>query len=165
MKWTVKLVAETAPGAITEYDLLTLERPNQLSLARLGLSIEEAKRLLAALQNRLVPAQVERHGQFCPNCPRCGRAFRGRGSYPVTFRSLFGDVPVRVRRLRMCPCQGSQRQSFSTVFTSKHPVAPELNFLTAKLAALLPFGKVTKIGRASCRERVENAWVDEGLNY
>jgi hypothetical protein len=30
MKWTIKLVAETAPGALTEHDLLTL--------ARLGLS-------------------------------------------------------------------------------------------------------------------------------
>src|SRR5690242_14257887 len=104
MKWTVKLIAETAPGVVTEHDLLTLERPDQLSLARLGLSIEEAKRLLAALQNRLVPAQVERHGQFCPNCPRCGRAFRGRGSYrshvsfPVRRRARAGtpleDVPV-----------------------------------------------------------------------
>ena len=59
----------------------------------------------------------------------------------MTFHSLFGDVPVRVRRLRSCPCQGASRQSFSTVFTNKHPVAPELSFLTAKLAALLPFGK------------------------
>jgi hypothetical protein len=129
MKWTVKLIAETAPGVVTEHDLLTLERPDQLALARLGLSVEEAKQRLAALQNRLVPDQVERHGRFCPNCPRCGRPFRGRGSYPVTFRSLFDNAPVRVRRLRRCPCQGSPRQSFSTVFTSKHPVAPDLQLV------------------------------------
>jgi hypothetical protein len=83
MKWTVKLVAETAPGAVTEHDLLTLERPDQLTLARLGLSVEETKQPLAALQNQLVPAQIERHGQCCPTCRRCGRPFRGRGSYPV----------------------------------------------------------------------------------
>src|SRR5690242_1345383 len=104
MKWTVKLVAETAPGAITEYDLLTLERPDQLSLARLGLSIEEAKRLLAALQNRLVPAQVERHGQFCPNCPALRscvprpRLLPGHVSFPVRRRARAGtpleDVPA-----------------------------------------------------------------------
>ena|GEM_PF-2361000 len=126
---------------VTEHDLLTLERPGQLTLARLGLSVEESKALLAALQNQLVPAQIERHGQCCPTGRRCGRPFRGRGSYPVTFHSLFGDVPVRVRRLRSCPCQGASRQSFSTAFTNKHPVAPELSFLTAKLAALMPFGK------------------------
>jgi hypothetical protein len=107
MKWTVQLVAETAPEVVTEHDLLTLERPDRLALARLGLSIEEAKQLLAALQNRLVPAQVERHGQFCPNCPRWGRPFRGRGSYlshlsfPVRRGARAGtppeDVPVSRR--------------------------------------------------------------------
>ena len=123
---------------------MTLERPDQLTLARLGLSVEETKQLLAALPAQLVPAQIERHGQCCATCRRCGRPFRGRGSYPVTFHSLFGDVPVRVRRLRSCPCQGTARQSFSrsrAVFTGKHLIAPALSFLAAKLAALMPFGK------------------------
>jgi len=70
MKWSVKLVAETAPGAITEHDLLSLERPDLLTLARLGLSLEETKRLLAALQTQLVAAQIERHGQLGLTCPR-----------------------------------------------------------------------------------------------
>jgi hypothetical protein len=129
MKWTVKLVAETTPGVVTKHDLLALERPDRLALARLGLNIEEAKQLLAALQNRLVPAQVERHGQFCPNCPRCGRPFRGRGSYPVTFGSLFGDVPVQVRRLRMCPCHGAPRQSFSGSLHEQAPGRPGAELL------------------------------------
>gem|GEM_PF-975198 len=63
----------------------------------------------------------------------------------MTFHSLFGDVPVRVRRLKSCPCQGASRQSFSTIFTNKNPVAPELSFLTAKLAALMPFGKAAAV--------------------
>jgi len=35
---------------VTEQDPLTLERPDRLALVRLGLSIEEARQLLAALQ-------------------------------------------------------------------------------------------------------------------
>jgi hypothetical protein len=51
MKWSVKLVAETAPGAITEHDLLTLERPDQLTLAAFqGLSSLKGKVRLAAQQ-------------------------------------------------------------------------------------------------------------------
>jgi len=81
MKWTVKLVAETAPGAVTEHDLLTLERPDQLTLARLGLSVEETKELLVALQNQLVPAQIERHGQGCPTCEtRANWGSTGKGA-------------------------------------------------------------------------------------
>jgi hypothetical protein len=41
-----------------------------------------------------------------------------------------------------CSCTGSQAHSFSILFTHKNPVTPELRYLTAKMAALLPFGKV-----------------------
>ena len=49
---------------------------------------------------------------------------------------------MRIRRLRGCSCAGSQSRSFSTLFTNKNPITPELRYLTAKMAALLPFGKV-----------------------
>jgi hypothetical protein len=39
-------------------------------------------------------------------------------------------------------CSGSQRRSFSILFTNRNPITPELKYLTAKMAALLPFGKV-----------------------
>jgi hypothetical protein len=49
---------------------------------------------------------------------------------------------MRIRRLRGCSCSGSQARSFSALFTNKNPTTPELRYLTAKMAALLPFGKV-----------------------
>ena len=57
-------------------------------------------------------------------------------------RTVYGNVPVRVRRLRGCACT-LDSASQSTVFTKHSPVTPELKYLTAKLAALMPFGKVT----------------------
>jgi hypothetical protein len=50
---------------------------------------------------------------------------------------------MRVRRIRGCSCTGTQHHSYSTIFTDRYPITPELRHLTAKLAALLPFGKVT----------------------
>ncbi len=41
-----------------------------------------------------------------------------------------------------CSCKGSQAHSVSTLFTNKNPVTPGLRYLTSKLAALLPYGKV-----------------------
>jgi hypothetical protein len=49
---------------------------------------------------------------------------------------------MRIRRLRRCPCSGSHADSFSTLLTNKSPITPELRYLTAKMAALLPFRKV-----------------------
>jgi hypothetical protein len=91
--------------------------------------------LLAALQNQLVPAQIERHGQCCPTCRRCGRPFRGRGSYPVTFHSLFGDVPVRVRRFRFCVVvnAGSSTEALFSVSG-----AGELSFLNSAGSGATP---------------------------
>ena len=50
----------------------------------------------AALQAQIVPAQVAVVGEQCRSCVSCGRRLASKGHYPVTFRSLFGDVPVRV---------------------------------------------------------------------
>jgi hypothetical protein len=63
--------------------------------------------------------------------------------YTATFRSLFGDVPVRIRRLLACFCQGSsEANSFAVLELEAATVAPELAYVTARYAALARFGKV-----------------------
>jgi len=52
-------------------------------------------------------------------------------------------VPVRIRRLHVCPCQGpGAAKSFAVLDLGKDAVAPELAYVTARYAALVPFGKV-----------------------
>ena len=66
-----------------------------------------------------------------------------KGHYPVRFRSLFGDVSLCVRRRLICPCQGGdEAMSFAVLDFGGNAVAPELAYLTARYAALAPFGKV-----------------------
>src|SRR3954454_8853677 len=66
--------------------------------------------------------------------------------YRATFRSLFGGVPVRVRRLLVCSCHGpGEPKSFAALDLGKDAVAPELAYVTAKFAALAPFGKVAAL--------------------
>ena len=74
-------------------------------MADLGLRLDEAKRLTAAMQAEMVPAQVAMVGERRRGCEACGRALAGKGHYGATFRSLSGNVPVRVRRLLTCSCQ------------------------------------------------------------
>src|SRR3954452_10277800 len=92
---------------MTEVEVARIERGAAAGLADLGLRLDEAKRLTAGLQAELVSAQVAEAGERRRSCEACGRALAGKGRYPATFRSLFGDVPVRVRRLLLCPCQGA----------------------------------------------------------
>ena len=60
--WRVKLVAELQPGVTTETEVARIERDEEADLAELGLRLEEAKQLTAALQAQIVPAE-ESSGQ------------------------------------------------------------------------------------------------------
>src|SRR3954454_20303126 len=134
-----------SPGVMTETEVARIERDEQAGLAELGLRLDEAKQLTAALQAQIVPAQGAMTGERRRGCA-CGRGLASKGHYPATFRSLFGDVPVRVRRLLVCPCQGpGEPKSFAGLDLGQDAVAPELAYVTAKFAALVPFGKVATL--------------------
>src|SRR3954466_954738 len=144
--WRVKLVAELRPGVMTETEVARIERDEQAGLAELGLQLAEAKQLTAALQAQIVPAQVAVVGERRRGCGACGRGLASKGHYGAKFRSLFGDVPVRVRRLLVCPCQGpGEAKSFAALDLGQDAVAPELAYVTARYAALVPFGKVATL--------------------
>ena len=146
--WRVKLVAELRPGVTTETEVARIERDEQAGLAELGLQLAEAKQLTAALQAEIVPAQVAVLGERRRNCLACGRVLASKGHYGARFRSLFGDVPVRVRRLLVCPCQDvieGGAKSFAALDFGGDGVAPELAYVTARYAALVPFGKVATL--------------------
>jgi hypothetical protein len=146
LMWRVTVVAELQSGVTTETEVARIERDEEANLAELGLRLEEAKQLTAALQAQMVPAQVAHLGERRRSCMSCGCALVSKGYYPVRFRSLFGDVPLRVRRRLICPCQGNGEAKSSAVLElGGNPVAPELTYLTARYAALAPFGKVAAL--------------------
>jgi hypothetical protein len=141
MRWKIRLIAEVVSGETTEAEIATIEREDLLSPATTGLTIAEGKTILEGLQKRIVAAQVEHHGISMKACFKCGAALRTKGHYNSMLRTVYGNVPMRVRRLRGCAC-ALDSASRSAIFTNHNPVTPELKYLTAKLAALMPFGKV-----------------------
>jgi hypothetical protein len=144
--WRVKLVTELQAGETTEIEVARIERDEQVDLSDLGLRLAEAKQLTSALQAAIVPAQVTIAGEHGCTCAACGRRLVSKGHYSATFRSLFGDVPIRIRRLLACPCQnGGVARSFAAFDLEAATVAPELAYVTARYAALAPFGKVADL--------------------
>ena len=145
LKWRMKLVAERHPGVVSETELACIERDEAVSLADLGLRLE-AKRLTAALQAEMVPAQMAALGECSRACEACGRGLATKGHYGATFRSLFGNVPMQVRRLFVCPCRGEDgANSVAALDFGGAAVAPELACVTARCAALALFGKVAAV--------------------
>src|SRR5277367_5092373 len=144
--WRVKLVAEFETGETTEVEVARLERDEQAGLADLGLRLAEAKQITAAIQAEIVPAQVMDAGEHRRTCVACEGELASKGHYTATFRSLFGDVPLRIRRLLTCPCQnGGVAKSSAAFDLEAATVAPEPAYVTARYAALAPFGKVADL--------------------
>ena len=91
-------MAEIAPGEHVEIDVAAWERPQEVSLATLGLSLAEGKKILAEIQRQMVTTQMEQRAQADRCCANCGRSLRNKGHYRSTFHSTYGNVPVGARR-------------------------------------------------------------------
>jgi hypothetical protein len=79
--WRVKPVTELQAGETTEVEVARLERDEQAGLADLGLGLAEAKRLTAAIQAEIVPAQVTIASENRRTCLACGRVLASKGHY------------------------------------------------------------------------------------
>jgi hypothetical protein len=145
--WRVKLVADSGDGPATEIEVGRIEGEAWADLETIGLSLDEGKRLTAAIQAEMVHAQASIMGERFRCCAHCGSTLSSKGYRQVAFRSLFGNVPLRVRRFDRCPCRDAlpkEPRTFSAL-TLDGGMAPELAYVTAKFAALAPFGKVADL--------------------
>lgn len=107
----------------------------------LGLSLAESKALLAAAQQRIVEAQVNGWLEKHRHCAVSGRKLRCKGRYPITFRTLFGDVQLKSPRF-YAP-KGRQTNGPATIspLTQLLPdhVAPERLYLETRWTSLVPY--------------------------
>src|SRR3982751_2283655 len=110
-------------------------------LEAIGLCLKDSKDLLGRLQHAVVEAQaaacVNRHRR----CSACGRRLRGKGQYPIVFRTAFGHVPLASPRFHRCRCHPVDSRIFSPLaeLFTEH-TAPELLYLESRWASLISFG-------------------------
>jgi hypothetical protein len=144
--WRVKIVADLGSGAVSETEVARIERDDFAVPEAVGLRLSEGKQLTAAIQAEIVRGQAAVTGERFRWCEHCGAKLWSKGYYHATFRSLFGDVPVKVRRLSTCRCRSGSHEpkSFATMLAAGG-IAPELAYVTAKFAALAPFARVADL--------------------
>ena len=130
---------------LSDAAVLYLDRTDD-RLAAVGLSLAEAKTLLAEVQNRMVVAQATDHVARHRPCPACGRRRPIKGYETIAFRTAFGVVRLPSPRLVHCGCQAAARKTFSplTGLFAEH-TAPELLYLESKWASLVSFGLTAEL--------------------
>ena len=98
MAWMLRLVKIGVEGEGPCTDILEIGRPDDLrDIADLGLTLAEAKRLLARVQQEIVAGQARDHAVRRLECPHCGRTCRVKDYRDHAVATLFGRVTVRLR--------------------------------------------------------------------
>src|SRR3954451_2546102 len=115
-------------------------------LETVGLCLEDSKDLLGRLQYAVVEAQAAAYVNRHRGCSACGRRLRGKGQYPIVFRTAFGHVPLASPRFYRCRCHPADSTTFSPLaeLFTEH-IAPELLYLESRWASLISFGMTTTL--------------------
>jgi hypothetical protein len=137
MAWVLRLV-ETGidrPSRVT--DVLDIRLRGDLGdIANLGLTLAEAKQILARLQQTVVAVQADDHAVLRPVCSSCRHACHVKDWRLHRVTTLFGTVALRLPRFRCASCgHGETGVSWLSYCRS----TPELDQLRAHISALMPY--------------------------
>jgi hypothetical protein len=88
---------------------------DQLSKDSLGLRLEEAKQVLAGIQQAMTESQVEEYVEQQRQCRHCQQPLACKGHHQISVRTLFGKLTLSSPRLYTCSCQPQQKHSWSPV--------------------------------------------------
>ena len=143
MAWMLRLVQTGAEGEGPCMDVMEIDRPGDLGdIASLGLTLAEAKRLLAGVQQEFVAAQAREHAVRRPDCSRCGGVCRVKDYRDHAVATLFGQVTMRLPRFRCAACSGIEA---GISWPSHCRSTPELDRLQAHLCALLSYRTAAEV--------------------
>jgi hypothetical protein len=131
MKFKIQLITQSETGEEIQ-ELACLERENE-GLEEIGITLVEAKAILATFQRQVVEHQITDYLTVRERCPQCAQAFRHKGQHPLVFRTLFGNLKFASPRWFQCPCQPHETRTFSPLanLLTEH-CTPERLYLETK---------------------------------
>lgn len=118
-------------------DVMKVDRPDDLAdITNLGLTLDEAKRVLAGLQQEIVVAQARSHAVRRPDCRRCSGVCHVKDHRERAVATLFGQVTVRLPRFHCATCGGIEA---GIRWPLQCRSTPELDPFQAHLSALMTY--------------------------
>ena len=135
---SIEILALDPTGASNYTDIAAIERHTE---DLIGLSLDEANAMAGAVQRTMVEAQAREVIDRGSICPTCQQRLRRSGTHRIGYRTPFGRLDLDSPRFYRCRCQTHTRQSVSplAIWLGGH-ISPELQYLEAQFAALLPYG-------------------------
>ncbi|MBV9490056.1 MAG: hypothetical protein JO069_10080 [Verrucomicrobia bacterium] len=112
MEIEVQTTVRSETGESEVVEVTNLNR-STLRADTLGLSLAEARAVLAGLQQCLAERQAAELVARARRCPCCGRERACKGNHAIEFRTPFGKLTLNSPRLYRCGCESNPRGSFS----------------------------------------------------
>ena len=110
MGWIVRLAEARAAGP--GVDIMEISRPDGLGdIGNLGLTLAEAKQLLAAVQREVAAAQAGAHAARRPVCPCRAGVCHVKDHREHAVATLFGQVTMKLPRFRCARAAASRLAS------------------------------------------------------
>ena len=112
----------------------------------LGLTLAEARSILAGIEQTVVEQQVAEFMAQQRTCSHCGHERSCKGRHHIVFRTPFGKLSLESPRLYHCRCEADDRTSFSPLAELlQERSSPELVYLETKFAALVSYGLTVEL--------------------
>jgi hypothetical protein len=141
MKVKIQIVIESDNYDTPITDEIACIQREDLAPETLGMTLAEAKDLLANIQAVMVREQAAEYIEQQRACPHCDETRYQKDQHDIVFRSLFGKMKIPSPRLYTCPCQPQEKKSFSPLAEClPERTAPELLYLQTKWASLMSYG-------------------------
>jgi hypothetical protein len=122
--WIVRVVKPGVEGEGQCTDVMEIVRPADLGdIADLGLTLADAKLLLAGLQQAIVTGQARDHAARRPACSRCGEACQVQDSRERGVATLVGQVSQGDFRGFAAPRVAGSRLASAGRRTARRPLS------------------------------------------
>ncbi len=146
MKISVQVSIQADDDAPTVvHEVFALER-GALAPDTVGLRLDEAKDLLAAVQEKMVAEQAGAALAEKAACPSCGTTHRHKDFRDIVVRTLFGTLRLPSPRWWHCSCSPHEHRTFSPLAELlSERTTPELLYLEAKFAGLASYGTSARL--------------------
>ena len=113
MKIKIQITVESDYGQLNvAQDVAHLDR-GTLRPETLGLTLAEARSILAGIEQRVVEQQAAEFMAQQRICSHCGHERSWKGRHHIVFRTPFGKLRLESPRLYHCQCESDDRTSFS----------------------------------------------------
>jgi hypothetical protein len=141
------LAVRSEDGATSEVSLAHISRAGDAEVAMLGLRLSEGHQVVVRLQHEIVTREFAATSQQGRHCAQCGVVRAIKDYHGAKFRSLFGDVDLRVPRYVKCGCAAPPQGDApaGTGSLRQRWISAELECVQSELAATVSYGRSAQI--------------------